>query len=116
MTSKTTVPTAHGIVDAAALDAVEVSFDTSELLISVDEIDGVVCQLSGEGGVRDQLLQLHAMASTVLNGAGTLSMAGGTLADAAADMTEELREIVAVLRRAAERVAPLAALSPPEPG
>lgn len=114
MTNGTTVQTAHGLVDASALDAARNSFDTSVLLQSVDDIDEVVHQLSGEGGLRDQLLQLHAMASTVLNGAGISSSSGTTLPDAAFDVIDDLREIVSVLRRAVDRAAPLAALAAAE--
>lgn len=53
---------------------------------------------------RDQMLQLHAMASTVLNGAGMSSSSGRTLPDAASDLIDDVREIVSVLRRAADRV------------
>ncbi|MCF8207183.1 MAG: hypothetical protein K9J82_19025 [Methylotenera sp.] len=111
MTSGSTVQTAHGLMDASALEAVRDSFDTSLLLQSVDEIDEVVRQLSDDGGLRDQLLQLHAMASTVLNGAGMSSSSGETLSDAASDVIDDVREIVSVLRRAADRVAPLAPLA-----
>jgi hypothetical protein len=114
MTSGSTVQTAHGIVDASALEAARDSFDTGALLRSVDEIDEVVQQLSGEGGLRDQLLQLHDLASTVLNGAGMSSSSGETLPDAASDVIDAMREIVSVLRRAADRAAPLAALAAAE--
>jgi hypothetical protein len=112
MTSESSVQTAHGMVDAAALEAAQGSFDTGVLLQSVDEIDEVVRQLSGEGGLRDQLLQLHAMASTILNGAGISSSTGTSLPEAAADVIEDVREVVSVLRRTVDRTAPLAALSP----
>lgn len=111
MTSGPNVRTAHGLVDEAAFDVARASFDTGVLLQSVDEIDEVMRQLSGEGGLRDQLLQLHAMASTVLNGAGMSNSSGVTLPDAASDLIDDVREIVSVLRRAADRAAPLAALA-----
>ena len=114
MTSESSVQTAHGMVDAAALEAAQGSFDTRLLLQSVDEIDEVVRQLSGEGGLRDQLLQLHAMACTILNGAGISSSTGTSLPEAAADVIDDVREVVSVLRRTADRTAPLAALSPGE--
>lgn len=114
MTSGSNIQTAHGLVDASALEAARNSFDTGVLLQSVDEIDEVVRQLSGEGGLRDQLLQLHAMASTVLNGAGMSGSSGETLQDAASDVIDDVREIVSVLRRAADRAAPLAALAAAE--
>lgn len=98
-------------MDASALEAARGSFDAGALLQSVDEIDEVVRQLSGEGCLRDQLLQLYAMASTVLNDAGMSSSSGETLPDAASDVIDYLRGIVSVLRRAADRVAPLAAMA-----
>lgn len=114
MTSGSSIQTAHGLVDASALEAARDSFDTGVLLQSVEEIDEVVRQLSGEGGLRDQLLQLHAMASTVLNGTGMSSSSGETLPDAASDVIDDVREIMSVLRRAADRAAPLAALAAAE--
>ncbi len=114
MTSGSAVQTAHGYLDASALEAARNSFDTGVLLQSVDEIDEVVRQLSGEGGLRDQLLQLHAMANTVLNEAGMSNSSRETLPDAASDVINDVREIVAVLRRAADRAAPLAALAAAE--
>lgn len=114
MTNGTSVQTAHGLMDGAALKTARDSFDTDVLLQRVDEIDEVVLHLSGEGGLREQMLQLHAMASTVLNGTGISSSSGSTLPDAAADVIDDVREIVLILRRAADRAAPLVALAAAE--
>ena len=108
------VQTAHGSLDASALEAARETFDTSVLLQSIDEIDEMVRQLSGAGGLRDQLLLLHAMASTALNGTGVSNPPTVTLPEAAADVIDELQELVSILRRTAARTAPLAALSPGE--
>jgi hypothetical protein len=106
------ISTAHGLVNRSALEDLQGSFDTLPLLRGVDAVDGLVRDMRSEGGVRDQLLQLHAMASTVLNGAGLAGPSDATLPDAAIDLIERLNEARQVIDMLNLVVAPLARLAP----
>jgi hypothetical protein len=44
----------------------------------VDQLDDMVDQLRSEDGLRDELLRLHGMAHTVINGAGISVPTGRT--------------------------------------
>jgi hypothetical protein len=45
--TSSTIPTAYGLVDSAALDELQASFDTSMLLRMVDEIDAAASAARG---------------------------------------------------------------------
>lgn len=106
------VNTAHGLVSRSALEDLQASYDTRALLGGVDAVDNLARSLKSEGGVRDQLLQLHAMASTVLNGAGLGGPPEVSLPDAAADLIERLGELGEVIAQLTQILAPLAGLAP----
>lgn len=61
--------TPYGEVDAAALVRLRDSFDTSQILQLVDQLDACLAELGGVVAVRDELLKLHAMALTLVEGA-----------------------------------------------
>ncbi|MEQ6699816.1 Tn3 family transposase post-transcriptional regulator TnpC [Pseudomonas aeruginosa] len=61
--------TPYGEVDAVALDRLRDSFDTSQILQLVDQLDACLAELGGVMAVRDELLKLHAMALTLVEGA-----------------------------------------------
>lgn len=65
--------TPYGEVDAAALDQLRESFDTSQLLRLVDSLDACLAEMGGVTALRDKLLRLHAMSLTLVDGA-TLSV------------------------------------------
>ncbi|WP_279635311.1 Tn3 family transposase post-transcriptional regulator TnpC [Cupriavidus lacunae] len=62
-------PIAYGPVDTEVLRHLQDSFDTREILRIVDLVDTIRARLCEPEGIRDDLLQLHGMAHTVLNGA-----------------------------------------------
>lgn len=61
--------TVYGEVDANALDQVREGFDTSLLLRLVDRFDACLAEMGGVIMLRDELLRLHAMALTLVEGA-----------------------------------------------
>jgi hypothetical protein len=83
--------TPYGEVRAEGLAELQSNFDTRELLRMVEDLDRFWAQWKRE--LRDDLLAVHAMAHTVLNGA-PLSAAPGeeSLPGAAYSVGEELRE------------------------
>lgn len=109
--------TPYGDVDAAQLEKLRDSFDTTALLKLVDELDGLRKRFSSCEGVRDDLLQLHGMAHTVLNG-GPLTRPSGEqdLWEEAESLTNELRDMADFFLRAAEQLQPLADLRPDQSG
>ena len=83
--------TPYGDVRAQGLAELQSSFDTRALLRAVEDLDGFCGQWKRE--LRDDLLAVHTMAHTVINGA-PLSAAPGeeSLPAAAYSVGEELRE------------------------
>lgn len=61
--------TPYGEVDAKALETLREGYDTSQLLRMVDRLDACLAEIGGIVSIRDDLLRLHAMALTVLEGA-----------------------------------------------
>jgi hypothetical protein len=99
---------AGGPLNQAALEHLRDSFDTYRLLDAVDAVDAIRSRVCEPDQVRDDLLQLHDVASALINGgglngrpprqpiwalAGGLSLELGDLANrlqAVADTLEEL--------------------------
>ncbi|NNB83828.1 Tn3 family transposase post-transcriptional regulator TnpC [Pseudomonas aeruginosa] len=61
--------TPYGEVDAAALEQFRNTFDTSQLLRLIDGLDVCLAEMGGVIALRDELLRLHAMALTLVEGA-----------------------------------------------
>ena len=97
--SDLTTSTAYGTLDSAALQEAEQSFDTRSLLRMVDELDRFTIPARQEGGLRDQLLRLHAMAHTVINGARLSAPAGESLPELATDVLSEVQDAIDTLQR-----------------
>lgn len=107
------VVTPHGPVDAAALRTLRDTFDTTALLADVDQLALAGAQLVDPDGLRAELLRVHAMAHTVINGAPLVAGAGGaTLAESAVDLDTALDDLVRALMAVRDRVRALTALSP----
>ena len=105
--------TPYGEVDAAALASLRAEFDTRALLELATAIEPLSARLATVGGVRDELLRLHRMASTVLNGAPLCEPAGMTdLWELARELCDELDDWAARLRTISTAVRPLARLQP----
>lgn len=108
-----TISTAYGLVDTAALDELQASFDTSMLLRMVDEIDAAASAAKGENSLREMVLRLHAMSHTVINGAGmSLGTEGETLPELADTIVDDMKETVTRMRTWIARLEPLLKLEP----
>ena len=85
------IQTPYGEVRAEGLQELQASFDTRQILTAVDEIDSFCTQWKRE--LRDDLLRVHAMAHTVINGAPLTSAAGEeSLTEAAYSLASEFRD------------------------
>jgi hypothetical protein len=61
--------TAVGRLDTTALEELQENFDTRELLELVDELHEWPGRIGDPDGLRADVLQLHAIAHTLVNGA-----------------------------------------------
>lgn len=105
------LPTAYGPVDAVALHNLTSNFDTSVILRAVGQLDALRARLCPPEGLRDDLLGLHGMAHTVINGAPlTVATTNAMLVDQTEDILEELEDDIKVLRAILADLQPLAAL------
>lgn len=106
-------PTPFGDVDTAALEQLESGDDTTRLLSAVDIVDRARLGLYDPEGLRDDLLAIHGMAHTVLNG---VSYAGssreGTFPEQVFDAVNLIDEFVANLMAVRAVLEPLEALYP----
>ena len=108
-----TTPTAYGLMDSGALAELRSTFDTSMLLRMVDELAVAALAAEGEDSLREMVLRLHAMAHTVVNGAGmTVATDGETLPELAESVVDEMRETITRLRRWMAQLEPLLNLEP----
>lgn len=110
---KSTTPTAYGLMDSNALAELRSTFDTSMLLRMVDELTAAAQAAEGEDSLRETVLRLHAMAHTVVNGAGmTVSTDCETLPELAESVVDEMRDTIARLQRWVSQLEPLLSLEP----
>lgn len=99
--------TPYGIVDADAL--VHCSNDTTVIQQAVDLFDTIRARCEPDG-LRDDLLRLHAMAHTVINGASlSCSTDDLTLVEQADCTIEELDDWIMVLKKMILALRPLQA-------
>jgi len=70
MSEKVNRDTPYGRVNGQVLDELYESFDTMRLLEAVDIIDEIRYRICEPDQMRQDLLKLHAMAHTLINGAG----------------------------------------------
>lgn len=108
----TTVSTAYGRVDATVFEQLQSTFDTSQLLQAVSDLDALVRELGDPDLLRADVLRLHAMSHTVFNG-GPISVPSGgeTLPEVALDVEMQLDHFARVLVAIRDRVRDLVSLS-----
>jgi len=105
--------TPYGDVDAAALATLRAEFDAGELLKQATALEPLSTRLATRDGVRDDLLRLHRMACTVINGAPLSEPAGSDdLWELARDLCDELDDWAERLHGVAAAMRPLACLQP----
>jgi hypothetical protein len=114
MTARPAITTTYfGNVDTAALKRLESSYDTTRVLTAVDIVDRVRTKLHDPEGLRDDLLEIHGMAHSVLNGAPSVPQRHeGTLPDRVLDALDQIDQFVAELTRVRTILEPLVALYP----
>jgi hypothetical protein len=115
-TSRQSIDTAVGRVDATALEELRENFGTHEVLDLVDALDEWRARIGDPNGLRADLLRWHVLAHTLVNGA-PLSVSTGDeaiweLADA---LESELMEIEEGAKRAMQLLRPLLKLAPDDP-
>ncbi len=104
--------TPYGKVRTDALDQLEGSFDTQQLLNAVDQFDRLR-ELVTAPRFRDDLLRLHGMAHTIINGAAMAAPSGGEAVwELAGALSMELEEIVEDLTETVDLLNRLADLAP----
>ncbi len=102
-----------GGVDARGLQQLRTTFDTTHLLRAVDDLDTVRAILADPDELRADLLRLHGMAHTLINGgAVSATSVDETLAELAADIETELERMSALLLTIRQRLRPLLTLTP----
>ncbi len=112
-----TTTTYFGDVDTAALERLESTYDTTRLLAAVDIVDRVRTQLHDPEGLRDDLLEIHRMAHSILNGASSIpSRREGSFPEQVLDALDVIDDFIAELTRARTFLEPLEALSPDDDG
>jgi hypothetical protein len=107
-----TTQTAYGYVGAKGLRELQVGFDTTRLLDAVTHLDNLRAVVTDTDMLRADLLRLHAMAHTVING-GPLTASSGkeTITELITDVREQLGELQTSLLAVFAAVAPLEALT-----
>jgi len=108
-----TTTTFFGDVDTAALSRLESSYDTTRLLAAVDIVDRIRAQLHDPEGLRDDLLEIHSMAHSVLNGSPVApSRHEATLPEQVLGALDLIDKFLAELTRVRAILEPLEALYP----
>lgn len=112
--SSDTVDTPYGSVNRSVLEGLKNDFSSLAVLHMVEEFDRRIQDLQEDGGLRAQLLNLHGMLHTVMDGAPLTVPADQALADLANDVMDEVREFKDMLSGWADllsRVSELASAS-----
>lgn len=102
-----------GEVDAAALDKLRNSFDTSQLLGLVDRLDTSLAEVGGMIALRDDLLKLHTMALALVEGTlPPVTTEESCVWEVAESVLLDLETLNSWIRTAQMMIAPLVDLVP----
>jgi hypothetical protein len=105
--------TPYGEVDVAALEKLQSAYDTTRMLDAVGRLDEVRTSLYDPQGLRDDLLRLHRIAHTIVNGAGlTVGSQDESFVDQVTDVIDQLEQYVADLLGIRDVLRPLETLRP----
>jgi hypothetical protein len=105
--------TPYGEVDAAALEALQSGYDTTRMLDAVDRHDEMRTSLYDPEGLREDLLHLHRIAHTLVNGAGlTVGTQDEPFVDQVTDVVDQIDQYVANLLGIRDVLQPLETLRP----
>jgi hypothetical protein len=101
------IQTPYGTVDAGALQLLQQHYDTRVIQQAVDHLDALRAR-SGPEGLRDDLLRLHGMAHSVINGASLAHPTDDlTLPEQIDSVIEELEDWVKTIGRMLQMLRPL---------
>ena len=103
--------TPFGPVNASTLEHLRESFETQRLLEAVDQMDHVAA-LVNDSTFRRDLLRLHGMAHTIINGAPKTASSKETIWELAGALAMELEDVVADLQSTLGLFQQLAELAP----
>ncbi|SDP98692.1 Tn3 family transposase post-transcriptional regulator TnpC [Ectopseudomonas guguanensis] len=102
-----------GEVDAAALEKLRNSFDTSQLLGLVDRLDTSLAEMGGMIALRDDLLKLHTMALALVEGTlPPVTTEESCVWEVAESVQLDLETLSSWIRTAQMMIAPLVDLVP----
>lgn len=105
--------TPYGEVDAAALETLQSDYDTTRILDAVSRLDEVRTILYDPEGLREDLLRLHRIAHTLVNGAGlTVGTQDEPFVDQVTDVVDQIDQYVANLLGIRDVLQPLETLRP----
>ena len=104
------IQTPYGHVHATALENLRSTFDTTELLKAVDDLDRLYAHWKKE--LRDDLLHVHAMAHTLINDAPLSCAPEEGLGELAATLAGEFQDCRAVVRSTIALLQQIATLAP----
>ncbi len=105
--------TPYGAVDTHALQVLESSYDTTRLLAAVDTLDAVRTRLYDPEGLRDDLLRLHGIAHTLINGASpAVPCQRESVVDLLTDAMDQIDQHVENLLALRDTLQPLEMLRP----
>lgn len=103
-----TVDTVYGRLDEAALEQLQRSYDTIGLLEAVRSLDELTVSISGDAGLRDRFLRLHAMVHMLVNGASLCVLVDQeSLPDLAEEIADQLQQAIQILESCVQQIAPL---------
>jgi hypothetical protein len=103
--------TPFGPVNASTLEHLRESFETQQLLEAVDQMDHIAELVNGSAFRRD-LLRLHGMAHTIINGAPQTVASKETIWELASALAMELEDVVEDLQSTLGLLQQLAELAP----
>jgi hypothetical protein len=107
--------TSYGTLNSKKLEELQQNFDTTKILAAVDTIDEIRYRICEPDGMRQDLLDLHAMAHTIINGDSTLNVPRGTcIWEVAQDLELEIDEFATKLSEIADLLIKLGELVPDE--
>jgi hypothetical protein len=103
----------YGTLNSKKLEELQQNFDTTKILAAVDTIDEIRYRICEPDGMRQDLLDLHAMAHTIINGDSTLNVPRGTcIWEVAQELELEIDEFATKLSEIANLLAKLGELVP----
>ncbi|MBR8839128.1 MAG: hypothetical protein DSM106950_35295 [Stigonema ocellatum SAG 48.90 = DSM 106950] len=97
------------------LDELQQNFDTTQILAAVDTIDEIRSRICEPDGIRLELLNLHSMAHTMINGDSTMNAPTGTcIWEVAQELDLEIADFATKLDEIAAMLGKLGELTPDE--